>query len=454
MTFLHKNQNSAQMLLGSIDQHSEDLVSATRKLIAIQSPSPPGDTREIAAAVENVIEAWIPCAKLQPRDDFYKPSLDDKPPAPAPKSNSNTNKRDLIRNVVAVIQSGKTGRRLILNGHMDTFPAAAADEMPEHEGRIYGRGAADMKGGIVAALMAARVLAQRKDLWSGELVLTFVGDEESMGGQGTAKILKNIPEVRGDACICADAGSPSVIRFGEKGLCWLDVYAEGQSAHGAHVHKGISALERLLEALAVIKDLENLTVNAPAEVSKAIEAASGISEAISGAGESNVLQRVTVNVGTMRSGTVRNLIPNEAMATVDIRLPIGVSLSQIKTHLDKQLGTLKGVRWEIWNGAGSGGQNEDDEAPYERAFEPSYTSPSHPIVRMALAASEHVTGKSAVANMRVGASDTRLFRSGGIPSVVVGLTPHGMGGAHEFCEVEELEQLTKIIALMALEYLQ
>ncbi len=102
-----------------------------------------------------------------------------------------------------------------------------------------------MKGGLACSILAAALLAEHAEAWNGEVVLTLAGDEENMGSLGTGYLLKTIPEARGDANICGDVGSPMVVRFGEKGLLWLDVEAKGAAAHGAHVHKGINAIDRL-----------------------------------------------------------------------------------------------------------------------------------------------------------------------------------------------------------------
>ena len=76
-------------------------------------------------------------------------------------------------------------------------------------------------------------------------MLTLAGDEERMGELGTQYLLDTVPEARGDAMICADIGSPTVPRIGEKGMIWLDVFADGRPAHGAHVHRGRSAIDLL-----------------------------------------------------------------------------------------------------------------------------------------------------------------------------------------------------------------
>jgi acetylornithine deacetylase/succinyl-diaminopimelate desuccinylase-like protein len=112
-----------------------------------------------------------------------------------------------------------------------------------------------MKGGIACSIAALAALARHRDAWRGEAVLALAGDEESMGPLGTKWLLDHVPEARGDAVIIGDAGSPLVLRFGEKGFLWLEVEARGRAAHGAHVHLGENALDRLSEALDAIRAL-------------------------------------------------------------------------------------------------------------------------------------------------------------------------------------------------------
>src|SRR5262249_38035802 len=159
-----------------------------------------------------------------------------------------------------------------------------------------------------------------------EIVITLAGDEETMGALGTRWLLEHVPEAKGDAMICGDAGSPMVIRFGEKGLVWIEIEAQGQAAHGAHVHKGVNAIDRLRAALDALKRLEALPVAAPAEVTRAIREAASISEPLSGSGESETLQRLTVSIGKISGGVSPNLIPARAQAAADIRLPLGLAL--------------------------------------------------------------------------------------------------------------------------------
>jgi succinyl-diaminopimelate desuccinylase len=293
-----------------------------------------------------------------------------------------------------------------------------------------------MKGGRACSILAAALLAEQRHAWRGEVVLTLAGDEENMGSLGTGYLLEHVAEARGDANICGDVGSPMVVRFGEKGLLWIEVEATGVAAHGAHVHKGVNAIDRLRAALDRVKDLERLPVAAPESVTRAIEAARTISEPLSGAGESETLGSVTVNIGMIEGGTSPNLIPAHALARADIRLPIGISVGVLEDALDAVLAPLEGVLWRSL-----------------RRFEPSFTDPGAEIVTCVRDVAGEVLGRAPAVNMRVGGSDSRWYRMHGVPTVVYGLTPFNMGGPDEHILVDELRAVAKVHTLAAFDYL-
>jgi len=409
----------AATIIAEVGARRDDLIAMARRLVAAASPNPPGDVAA-AAAVAQALLATIAGIEIQ---RF--------PTAPG------------IMNLVAVIRSGRPGRRLVFNGHLDTFPIGEdlGWTVPPLggamvDGRLYGRGICDMKGGIAASLLAADILAAHRRRWSGEIVITLAGDEETMGALGTRWLLENVPDAKGDAMICGDVGSPMVIRFGEKGLVWIEIEAHGQPAHGAHVHKGVNAIDRLRAALDVLKRLEALPVTPPPEVTRAIQQAASISEPLSGRGESDTLQRLTVNIGTISGGVSPNLVPARAQATADIRLPVGLTLDTVEAALHAGLDGLEGVSWRII-----------------QKYPPSVTLPDHEIVRAMIAAATTVLGRPPVANMRIGASDARLYRMFGVPSVVFGCTPFGMGGPDEYVLVDELIAVAQVHALAALSFL-
>jgi succinyl-diaminopimelate desuccinylase len=406
-------------LASRVEAAREALIATTRRLVAVASPNPPSDTHEVAAVAEALLRA-IPGMEVERIE---------------PEPN--------VVSLVGRLRGARPGRRLIFNGHLDTFPLL--ENLPWtvpplggvlKDGRLYGRGVCDMKGGMACSLLAASLLAEHRDAWSGEIVLTLAGDEENMGSLGTGYMMKHVPHALGDANICGDVGSPRVVRFGEKGLMWVEVEATGAPAHGAHVHRGTNAIDRLRTALDRLKDLEELPFQAPPVVTEAIAKAKPISEPLSGAGEAQTLQRVTVNIGTIEGGTSPNLVPTHAIARADIRLPVGITTDVLAARLDEWLKPLEGVTWRAI-----------------RRFEPSFTPPGHEIVRRTAEVAAEVLGQPPAVNMRVGGSDSRWYRQYGVPTVVLGLTPFNMGGADEYVLVDELVAVAKIHTLVAYDFL-
>lgn len=390
------------------------LLRAAAALIAAPSENPPGDTRAAAAMAARFLHA-IPGMAV-----------------------TEHTKQEPVRNVVAVLRGTRPGKRLVLSGHLDTYPAGDPSRwtMPPFAAtirgdRLYGRGAADMKGGIAAAIAALAALAERRD-FAGELVLALAGDEESMGTSGTQFLLDTVPAVRGDVAIVPDAGSPAVIRFGEKGLVWLDLAAEGRAAHGAHVHCGDNAAERLIEAVRRILALRDRPVDVPVPIRDAIAAARPVSEPLGGAGEADTLCRITVNLGTVAAGISPNLVPDRATAGLDIRLPPGTTTDAIIAAARAAVADLTGVGMIV-----------------RVAWEPTVTEPAHPLFAALRRAAAPVLGAEPVLNLRVGASDARLFRLAGIPTAVFGPTPYGMGGGDEYVLIPELIAVAETLAAAA-----
>jgi acetylornithine deacetylase/succinyl-diaminopimelate desuccinylase-like protein len=396
-----------------------DVAAIARRLIAAASPNPPGDTRTVAKVAAACIREAVPSAEVALHESA-----------------------EGIVNVVARVRGAEPGRRVILNGHLDTYPIGEPDAWSVDptgatvDERLYGRGAADMKGGIAASIVALAGLASVADAWPGEVVLTLAGDEESMGPLGTQWLLDTVPHATGDAAIIGDAGSPRVLRFGEKGFLWIEVEATGRPAHGAHVHLGDNAIDRLRRALDRLEAaLAAVPVAAPAAVSEAIARSRRISEPLAGVGEAETLGRITINLGRIEGGTSPNLIPARARAALDIRLPVGVAGEAVEAAIH---GALDDPHLSI---------------RVLRNFAPNHTDPNHPLVRHCAAAAEEVLGSPIAVNMRVGGSDARWFRMRGIPTVVYGPTPHGMGGPDEFAVIAELGQVARVHALTAFDFL-
>lgn len=396
-----------------------ELEALCASLVTIPSENPPGDTQALAARVEGFLAA-IPGMEVK-RVIGRAPAV----------------------NLIARLAGAKPGRRLLFNGHLDTFPAGDAAAWTGspfsariEDGRLYGRGACDMKAGLAAAMMTAKLLAEERESLSGELVLTFVSDEETGGTWGTQYVLANVPEARGDAMISADAGSPRVVRFGEKGQLWVELTARGRSNHGAHVHLGDNAIVHLIEALSDLKAMTAMPCPVPADVMAAMREAQPVSEPISGAGEFNTLSTLTVNIGTIAGGIAVNIIPDRATARLDFRFPPGLTLATVEAEIGRRMQARPQVEWQVLS-----------------SHEPNVTVPGSEIVQTVLRHAQSGSEGPVVANMRPGFSDSRFYRAAGIPAVVYGPAPNNMGGADEYVLLDDLRAVFRVHVLAAAQYL-
>jgi acetylornithine deacetylase len=156
-------------------------------------------------------------------------------------------------NVVGVARGSGGGRSLLLNAHTDTVgllaPDGALDARVE-DGRLYGRGAYDMKGSLAACMLAARRLAA--DDLSGDVIVTAVADEEyaSIGVQSV------LTSRRADAAIVTE---PTGLRVcvAHKGFVWAEIETAGRAAHGSRPAEGVDAITRMAPALSRLAELQS-----------------------------------------------------------------------------------------------------------------------------------------------------------------------------------------------------
>ena len=161
--------------------------------------------------------------------------------------------------VVGVLRGKGGGRSLMLNAHMDTVGEGGMRDAfkPRVEtGRIYGRGAYDMKGSL-AAIMVAAAEARRLDL-AGDLIVTAVADEE-VASLGTSAVLERFT---------ADAGivtEPTELRLcvAHKGFVWLELEARGVAAHGSRPDLGVDAIAAVGPILSLVAELDGALRSGP-----------------------------------------------------------------------------------------------------------------------------------------------------------------------------------------------
>lgn len=377
---------------------TEALVSLTSALVAARSENPPGNERAVAGILHDALSP-------------YDPEWTEVEPAPGRLS------------LVARVASGESrppaGRRvLVVNGHTDVVPAVASGWSVDPfkpvvvDGRLYGRGSADMKGGIAAAISALGALKAAGQLPSCEIVFQFVADEERGGALGTRALLE-AGLLQGDACLVPEPTSLSVC-VAERGLLQGEVVLRGRPGHGSRPREGVSATE------------------AAARVTLALHAADF------GDPEHPLLGRPSANVGTLRGGTAPNVIAELASVGFDRRLLPGVSKEEAVAAIRRQLATagLDGVDYEI---------------VVSDFGEGSEMSPDHPFAALMRRCVASATGRSPELVGTIGmtfTTDARFMRNqAGIPAVVCG--PGNISQAHGVDEWVEVEQLVDAAAAYA-----
>jgi acetylornithine deacetylase len=157
-------------------------------------------------------------------------------------------------NVVGVLEGRAPGRALMLCGHIDTVGVAGMErpfEPIEADGRLYGRGAQDMKGGVAAMIGAARTIAESGGLDAGRLVIAAVIDEEHASLGADALVAK----FRADAGVVTEPTDLD-IAVAHKGFQWVDIETRGRAAHGSRPIEGRDAIVRMGRVLARLETLD------------------------------------------------------------------------------------------------------------------------------------------------------------------------------------------------------
>ncbi len=227
-------------VLRAVEEARDEIVDLTRSLIRIPTVNPPGD-------------AYEPCARLL-GDVLARGGFDvDFSTAADRPEHSATHPRV---NVVGR-KRGTTDRPCVhLNGHIDVVPAGSGWTVDPfggvvRDGRIYGRGASDMKAGIAAAVFAAEAIRRAGVTLAGTLEISGTVDEESGGWAGVAHLARTgrLTSRSTDFVIIPEPLEVDRICIGHRGVYWFEVTAHGRIAHGSMPFLGSSAIEHVGELL-------------------------------------------------------------------------------------------------------------------------------------------------------------------------------------------------------------
>jgi acetylornithine deacetylase len=157
-------------------------------------------------------------------------------------------------NVIGVLEGKSAGRSLMLCGHMDTVGVMGYEspfDPVQKDGRIYGRGSQDMKGGLVSMIAAALHLSKNGSLKAGRVVVAAVVDEE-YGSIGAEAL---VTKWKADAAV---VGEPTDMKIavGHKGFEWVEITTEGVAAHGSRPKDGRDAIVRMGRVLSRLERLD------------------------------------------------------------------------------------------------------------------------------------------------------------------------------------------------------
>src|SRR5579884_1227705 len=264
------------------------VVRLTQDLIRFQSVNPPGDEQPVAEYLARVLSDHGIEATLQPLD-----------PGRA--------------NLLARLPGDGTGS-LVFTGHLDVVPPG---EQPwDHgpfsgdlvDGRIYGRGSADMKGGVAAIVTAMIALKDAGLQPVADIVLAATAGEEA--GLYGAGVMAQDRSLEGARWLVVAEPTDLNVFIAEKGILWIDVTASGRTAHGSMPHLGANAISFMARLI------ERLDVSYPFPYD---------------AGP--LLGAPTLSVNTIQGGNKTNVVPDACRISIDMRTVPGQRHGEIVRDL-------------------------------------------------------------------------------------------------------------------------
>ena len=300
-------------------------------------------------------------------------------------------------NVVAVIEGRSPGPSLMLCGHSDTVGVegmSAPFDPVERDGRMYGRGSQDMKGGVAAILGVAQTLAN-EGLRKGSVIIAIVADEEyaSIGAEALVR------EWKADAAVVTEA-TDLTIGIGHKGFEWVEVTTEGVAAHGSRSEDGVDAIAHMGRVLTRLEQLDRSFHQRPHPL----------------------LGRPSLHASLISGGRELSTYPDRCTLHVERRTVEGetaeISLRETETILDAL-------------------RAEDPRFRATTRFlftrSPYVTPRDHPLPRLL---------QSALPSAQTSAmsfwTDAAILGAAGIPSVVFGPGGAGLHGIDEYVRVNEV----------------
>lgn len=384
-----------QRVLAAIDE--QRLTRMVQELVKIPSNNPPGEEKEVA----EFLVTYLDNIGLKVE---WREVLPDRP------------------NVIATLGSGKRPC-LILNGHTDVIPAGEGWDVEPFsgaviDGKIYGRGSADMKGGLAAMVMAVEAIKRVGVDLKGNVKITAVMGEEDRQ-LGTKALIED--GIEADYAI---VGEPTELKIAisHKGVSRFEMKTVGKAAHGSRPEEGVNAIYAMCDVIASLWEFHDKLK----------------------ARQDELLGSGTINVGTIHGGLNTCIVPDSCTITIDRRVLPGEHNEDIEKEL-----------LELLEGLKARGALLDFSLTPISICSPMKIAEDEVIVKAIQAAARELLGQNMGVHGFSALCDANLLvNARGIPTAIFG--PGSLALAHrpnEYVEIAEVVTAARIYALAILSLL-
>ncbi len=330
-------------------------------------------------------------------------------------------------NVVGVWKGKGGGRSIILNCHIDVVPAGDPEQWEldpfsgkVEDGKMYGRGVTDMKGGNVALMAAIQCLKELGVRLKGDVIFQSVVEEES-GGAGTlATVLRGY---RADAALIPEPTQMKIFPK-QQGSMWFRIKVKGRSAHGGTRYEGVSAIEKSMKVVEVVRQLEK-------------ERNDRIDDPLYNA----IPIPIPINVGVIRGGEWPSSVAD--LVTLEGRMGVAPheSMEDAKEEMARCLESLK--QEDEWFK-----QHPPQLEWFGARWVPGSIDPEHELMNVLTDSYRRILHKDPVVEASPWGTDGGLLtRVGETPSIVFG--PGVTAMAHfpnEYIELDRVFECAEIVA--------